>query len=106
MLIARRNCFLGRSKGLDVRLECVLIGDPLQRVEVPLILAKLPFCLGGPSAADNGLLADFGLRSFGGDESEKHSSKDAEVVVESLLLTGPNRNGGTSGLRDGTELVE
>lgn len=105
MLVARRNCFLGRSKGFEVRREW-FTGDPLQRVE--LMFERLPFCLEGIFIPDSGLLADFGLGSLGGDESEKHSSRDADVVVESLLLTGPNRNGGMSAglLRDGIELVE
>lgn len=93
MLSERRNCFLGRSKGLDVLRECELIGDPLQRIEPPL--RKFAFCLGGTIMAESGLFADCGLRSLG-EESEKHSSKDIDVDVESLLLTAPKRNGGRS----------
>lgn len=47
-----------------------------------------------------GLLADCGLRSCGGD-SMKHSPRDIEVVVDNLLLPAPKRKGGNwlSGFR-------
>jgi hypothetical protein len=41
----------------------------------------------------DGLLADCGRRSWGGD-SMKHSPKDIEVEFDSLLLPAPNRKGG------------
>lgn len=106
MLSDRRNCFLGRNKGLDVLRECELIGEPLQRIELLVMPDKFAFCLGGQCMVDKGLLADCGLRSLG-EESEKHSSRDIDVEFESLLLTAPKRKGGMSGLlRDGIEFVE
>lgn len=42
----------------------------------------------------DGLLADCGLRSCGGD-SMKHSPRDIEVVVDNLLLPAPKRKGGS-----------
>lgn len=105
MVTERRKTFLGRSKGLDVLRECALIGDPLQRMEL-LLLEVNPFDLGGAIMPDSGLLADCGLRSLG-EESEKHSSREIDVEFDNLLLTGPKRKGGTSGLlREGIELVE
>lgn len=73
-------------------LECALIGEPL-RIE----LARLANgCLGrgGPIIFIVGLFADRGLRSCGG-ESPKHSPKDIDVEVESLLLPAANLNLGS-----------
>ncbi len=55
----------------------------------------------------DGLLADCGLRSWGGD-SMKHSPRDIEVEVDNLLLPAPKRKGGNwlSGFRGGILLVE
>jgi len=50
---------------------------------------------GGPMIEADGLLADCGLRSWTGD-SIKHSSRDIEVEVDSLLLPAPKRKGGNT----------
>lgn len=53
-----------------------------------------------------GLFADCGRRSCGGD-SIKHSPRDIEVVVDNLLLPAPKRKGGNcSEFREGSEFVE
>jgi hypothetical protein len=52
-------------------------------------------CFGRPPGIGaDGLFADCGRRSCGGD-SIKHSSRGIEVEVESLLLPAPNLNGGS-----------
>jgi hypothetical protein len=50
---------------------------------------------GGPMIDADGLFADCGLRSCTGD-SIKHSSRDMEVEVDSLLLPAPKRKGGNA----------
>ena len=62
---------------------------------------------GGPMSVEEGLFADCGRRSCGG-ESPKHSPNDIDVEVESLLLPAPNRKGGQvfSEFLTGMELVE
>jgi hypothetical protein len=91
MLSDRRNCFLGRINGLEGLLLWPPIGDPF-RIELPVILEKGCFRR-GPMIETEGLFADCGLRSCGGD-SAKHSPKDIDVEVDSLLLPAPKRNGG------------
>ena len=49
------------------------------------------------TADADGLLADCGLRSWTGD-SKKHSSRDMDVEVDSLLLPAPKRKGGHESL--------
>lgn len=89
MLSDRRNCFLGRTNGLEGLREWLPIGDPLTTLLDTL---------------ENGLLSrgggamlvtevDAGRRSRGGD-SMKHSSKDIDVDVDNLLLPAPKRKGG------------
>lgn len=46
-----------------------------------------------PMVGIEGLFADCGRRSLGGD-SMKHSSRVIEVEFDSLLLPAPKRNGG------------
>jgi hypothetical protein len=70
------------------------------------MLPKGRVTLGGPMIDADGLLADCGRRSCGGD-SIKHSPSDIDVDVDNLLLPAPKRKGGNcSGLRDGKEPVE
>lgn len=59
-----------------------------------------------PKMDTDGLLADCGRRSWGGD-SMKHSSRDIEVDVDNLLLPAPKRKGGNwSEFRVGNVFVE
>ena len=88
----RRNCFLGRINGFEGLLEWLPIGEPFR--SDPDILPKGLLTRGKPMTADaDGLLADCGLRSWTGD-SKKHSSRDMDVEVDSLLLPAPKRKGG------------
>lgn len=104
MLNDRLNCFLGRSNGFEGLRECPM-GEPLILV-FPFMLPKLCFDRGGPMIDTDGLLADCGRLSGGGD-SIKHSPRVIDVDVDSLLAPAPKRKGGNwlSGLR-GSELVE
>lgn len=92
MLNDLRNCFLGRINGLEGLLVWLPIGDPL-RNEFEFMLPKGLAGRGGPMIDTDGLLADCGRRSWGGD-SMKHSPKDIDVVVDNLLLPAPKRKGG------------
>lgn len=92
MLNDRRNCFLGRNNGFE-GLLLWLLGEPF-RNELPDMLPKGLPNRGGPISDEaEGLLADWGRRSWIG-ESPKHSSSDIDVV-DSLLSPAPNRNGGS-----------
>lgn len=107
MLSERRYCFLGRMKGLEGRRECPLIGEPFRMEFIPELENS---CFGRepPRFGAEGLLADCGRRSWGGD-SMKHSSRGIEVEVESLLHPAPNLNGGnwlSVLVRVGIQLVE
>jgi hypothetical protein len=91
MLNDRRNCFLGRNIGFEVRLLWLPIGEPFRNDDM---LPKGLLTRGNPISADaEGLLADCGLRSCTGD-SPKHSSSDIDVDVHSLLDPIPNLKGG------------
>jgi hypothetical protein len=68
------------------------IGDPFRK-EFPFILPNGLLDLDGPVIDTDGLFADCGLRSCGGD-STKHSSRDIDVVFDNLLLPAPKRKGG------------
>jgi hypothetical protein len=57
--------------------------------DAPVKLAKGCLTRGGPIMDADGLLADCGRLSGGGD-SMKHSPRDMEVEVDSLLLPAPN----------------
>jgi hypothetical protein len=92
MLRERLNSFLGLIRGLEQRRDG-LIGDPF-RATLPPILPNLGRGGGGIIIDCEGLLADCGRRSLGGD-STKHSLRDVEVDVESLLLPAPKRKGGS-----------
>ena len=72
------------------------MGDPFLRALL-LRLANDGLRRGGPIIEDDGLLADFGRRSCGG-ESSKHSPNDIDVVVDSLLLPAPIRRKAKLGL--------
>jgi hypothetical protein len=105
MLSDLRNCFRGRINGFEGRRVWLPIGDPLV-LEVPFMLPNGLVALGGPMIDTDGLLADCGRRSCGGD-SIKHSPSDIDVDVDNLLLPAPKRKGGNwSGPRVGKELVE
>lgn len=67
------------------------MGDPF-RNEM-FILPKGLLGLGGPMMEADGLFADLGRRSCGGD-SMKHSPRDIDVVVDNLLLPAPKRKAG------------
>lgn len=73
-----------------MRLLWLPIGEPFRK---QFMLTKGLLNRGGPMSVDEGLFADCGRRSCGG-ESPKHSPNDIEVVVDSLLLPAPNRKGG------------
>lgn len=85
---------------------CPPIGEPFLR-QLEFMLPNGLLSRGGPMREAEGLLADCGRRSCGGD-SMKHSSRVIEVEVDSLLLPAPNRKGGSwlSGLRAGNVFVE
>jgi len=88
MLRDRRNCFLGRTNGLDVLREWLPIGDPLTTLLDTLENGLLNRG-GGPIIPAEGRSG----RSLGGD-SMKHSPKDIDVEVDNLLLPAPKRKGG------------
>jgi hypothetical protein len=90
MLSDRRNCFLGRTNGLEGLRWWLPIGDPFRN---ELMLPKGLLGLGGPMIGADGLFADCGRRSCGGD-SMKHSPNVIEVAVDNLLLPAPKRKGG------------
>lgn len=105
MLRDLRNCFLGRINGFEVRLVWLPMGDPPFRKQ--FMLTKGLLNRGGPIIDADGLLADCGRRSCGG-ESPKHSPKDIDVEVDNLLLPAPKRKGGhwLSAFLTGIEFVE
>jgi hypothetical protein len=106
MLNDRRNCFLGRNNGFEGLLLWPLLGDPF-RNELPDMLPKALPSRGGPIRDEaEGLLADWGRRSWVGD-SLKHSSSDIDVV-DNLLSPAPKRKGGNwlSALRGPKDPVE
>jgi hypothetical protein len=81
------------------------IGEPLV-LGFPFMLPNGRVPLGGPIIDTDGLLADCGRRSCGGD-SIKHSPSDIDVDVDNLLLPAPKRKAGNcSGPRVGKEVVE
>jgi len=90
ILSDRRNCFLGRTNGLEGLRWWLPIGDPFRN---ELMLPKGLLGLGGPMIGADGLFADCGRRSCGGD-SMKHSPNVIEVAVDNLLLPAPKRKGG------------
>jgi len=92
MLNDRRNCFLGRINGFEGLRLWLPIGDPFLN---ELILPNGLFGLDEPMIDGEGLFADCGLRSCGGD-SMKHSPNVIEVAVDNLLLPAPKRKGGSS----------
>lgn len=89
MLSERRYCLRGLTKGFDGRLWwCDTLGDACL-LSRPLRLPKDCFNLGGgASMAAEGLTADFGRRSCGGD-SRKHSPRVIEVEVDNIDGFGP-----------------
>jgi hypothetical protein len=68
------------------------MGDPL-RIERLVTLPKGLLAREAPKIDTEGLLADCGRRSWGGD-SMKHSPSDIDVELDSLLLPAPKRKGG------------
>lgn len=92
MLKDRRNCFLGRTNGFEGLLVWLPIGDPF-RIEWPFMLPNGLLARAAPMIDTEGLLADCGRRSCGGD-SMKHSPRDIDVEFDSLLLPAPNLKGG------------
>lgn len=60
---------------------------------MPVTHVRAGLLVRGAIGAADGLQADCGRRSGGGD-SIKHSSSDMDVLVDSLLLPAPNLNGG------------
>lgn len=69
------------------------MGDPFL-IELPFMLPKGLLTRDAPIMDIEGLFADCGRRSLGGD-SMKHSPRVIEVEVDSLLLPAPKRNGGS-----------
>lgn len=90
MLNDRRNCFRGRINGFEGLLEWLPIGEPFLN---PDMVPKGLLSRGGPIIETEGLFADCGRRSWGGD-SMKHSPSDIDVDVDNLLLPAPKRKGG------------
>jgi hypothetical protein len=95
MLNDRRYCFRGLTKGLDGRLLWPLATEGFTTAFALMVLNR-SFGRGTPKPDVEGLFADCGLRSCGGD-SLKHSSRDMELIeveLDNLLAPAPKRKEG------------